>query len=71
MTVASFFQVEQIQVIRLDEFLPALLVMSSNDFNHAKFITEVGTKSYEQLTWIAEEEGKVFTRALGWQFRTV
>jgi len=39
--------------------------MSNNSFNPINFIIEVSTKDCKQMTWTAEEEGKVFTVAIG------
>jgi len=40
------------------------LIMSNNGFDPENFITEAHAKGYKQVTWIAVEEGKVFTIAI-------
>ena len=41
------------------------LAMSNIGINPANFITEAQAEGHKQLTWTAEEEGKVFTVAIG------
>ena len=39
--------------------------MSNSIFDHANFMAEVQVEGYQQLTWIAKEDGKGFNIAIG------
>ena len=41
------------------------LAISNRGFDLVNFIIEAKTKRCKQLTWVIEEEGKVFTIAIG------